>query len=220
MMNRGIGILGGTFDPPHAGHLRIAHAAMREIGLARIDFVPAGMPWQKRDVSPGIHRLAMLRLAVEYEPRFTVNTCELERNGPTYTVETLRMMREAVGPAMPLVLIIGDDQWENFHTWRDWDEIPEYAHIAHVSRAGTEARPDDCVVRAFAGRACDPAELTHTASGSICRFSMPSSDAKSEVIRRLVREESFAEAMRRTEGWLTPDTAEYILRNGLYDAQR
>lgn len=220
MTVRGIGILGGTFDPFHAGHLRAAQAALRVLRLARIDFVPAGDPWQKADVTPGLHRLAMLRLGVEYEPRFTVNTCELERSGPTYTVETLRAMRKAVGPSMPLVLIIGDDQWLNFHTWRDWAEIPTLAHVAHVARDGAEGEPDPAVAAFFADRETAPDRLTETPAGGICRFEMPATDARSAVIRRLVRGKPFAEAMRLTEGWISSDTAEYILRHGLYGAHR
>lgn len=220
MTVRGIGFLGGTFDPIHAGHLRAAHAALSAFGLARIDFVPAGDPWQKAEVTPGIHRLAMLRLGVEYEPRFTVNTCELERTGPTYTVDTLRAMREAVGPAMPLVLIIGDDQWANFHTWKDWEEIPALAHIAHVARNDAAGEADGAVLEAFRGRETAPEKLTETPAGGVCRFEMPPTDARSEVIRKLVRELPFAEAMRRIEGWISPDTAEHILRHGLYGAHR
>lgn len=219
-MIRGIGIFGGTFDPLHVGHLRVAHAALDELHLARVDFVPAGDPWQKQDVSSGYHRLAMLRIGVEYDPRFTVNTCELERVGPTYTVETLREMRRIVGEAMPLVLIIGDDQWANFHTWREWEAILDLVHVAHVARDDASRDPAPAVLSAFAGRECASDELTLTAFGRVCRFSMPASAAKSALVRRWVRDLSFAEAMRRADGWISSEVAEYILRHGLYGAHR
>ena len=100
---RGLGILGGTFDPVHAGHLCLARAALDAVPLVRVELMPAGEPWQKSRISPGIHRLNMLRIAVEYEPQCRINTSELCRSGATYTIDTVSRLREEVGPDMPLV---------------------------------------------------------------------------------------------------------------------
>lgn len=133
---RGLGILGGTFDPVHAGHLCLARAALEAVPLVRVELMPAGEPWQKSRISPGIHRLNMLRIAVEYEPQCRINTSELCRSGATYTIDTVRRFREVVGPDMPLVLILGSDQWFNLSTWKDWQLLTDFVHIAFCARNG------------------------------------------------------------------------------------
>ena len=133
---RGLGILGGTFDPVHAGHLCLARAALDAVPLVRVELMPAGEPWQKSRISPGIHRLNMLRIAVEYEPQCRINTSELCRSGATYTIDTVSRLREEVGPDMPLVLILGSDQWFNLSTWREWQSLTDFVHIAYCARDG------------------------------------------------------------------------------------
>ena len=135
---RGLGILGGTFDPVHAGHLCLARAALDAVPLVRVELMPAGEPWQKSRISPGIHRLNMLRIAVEYEPQCRINTSELCRSGATYTIDTVSRLREEVGPDMPLVLILGSDQWFNLSTWREWQSLTDFVHIAYCQ--GRRAR--------------------------------------------------------------------------------
>ena len=127
------GILGGTFDPPHLGHLYAGEAAYRHLGLDIVTFIPAGAPWQKADeqISPGEHRREMTRLAIQDAAYFEADDRELRRDGWTYTVDTL-----AEFPADDLVLILGSDAAAGFQTWREPDRIAELAEIAVVPRPG------------------------------------------------------------------------------------
>lgn len=214
---RGIGLLGGTFDPVHAGHLALARAALAAVPLLRVDMLPAGDPWQKGGISDAEHRLCMLRLAVEYEPRLRVNTAELRRSGATYTVDTLREMRAALGPSIPLVLILGRDQWLNLTTWHEWRRLADYADIAWCSRAGvSEADVPPEQREFFSGRSVPAAALTAFASGRVARFEMAPHRASATAIRRTLASRPFAEAMKRLDGWLPVGVAQYIGAHRLY----
>lgn len=134
---RKVGILGGTFDPVHIGHLLLAECAREELGLERVIFVPAGRPWRKaaREVSPAEHRLAMLRLAVAGNDAFDVSTIEVEREGPSYTVETLEELRRR-DPDASLFFIVGEDALADLPNWRQPQRILELATVAVAARTG------------------------------------------------------------------------------------
>jgi nicotinate (nicotinamide) nucleotide adenylyltransferase len=131
---RAIGLLGGSFDPVHRGHLQLARDARDQLGLAEVRWLPAGQPWQKTGLTPAGHRLAMVHLALQDESRMSVDAHEIERDGPSYTIDTLRELRRALGPQVPLVLLIGGDQLERLDTWRAWDELLNHAHLAVARR--------------------------------------------------------------------------------------
>lgn len=115
-----IGLLGGSFDPIHHAHLSLARAAIKQAGLDEVQFIPAGQPWQRAKLKASPQdRAAMVRLAIGNEPGFRLNTIEIERQGPTYTVETLR----ALPPGPDYYWILGADQLKNFCTWSDWETI-------------------------------------------------------------------------------------------------
>src|SRR3972149_1542164 len=107
---RRVGVLGGTFDPIHNGHLILAETAYRDLALESVIFVPAGQPWRKsaRAVSPAHHRLAMVRLALAGRPHFTVSTLEIDGNGPSYTAETLATLPKELGPQVEIFFILGE----------------------------------------------------------------------------------------------------------------
>lgn len=218
---RGLGILGGTFDPVHAGHLCLARAALEAVPLVRVELMPAGEPWQKSRISPGIHRLNMLRIAVEYEPQCRINTSELCRNGATYTIDTVRRLREEVGPDMPLVLILGSDQWFNLSTWKDWQSLIDFVHIAFCARDGIRALelPDTQACWA-APRMTEAHKLVFQPSGNIARFEMPPHSASATAIRRTLAREPFVRAMTSLDGWLNPGVVTYIRQHGLYQSVR
>lgn len=121
---RRIGMLGGTFDPIHDGHLALARRFADALRLTELVLMPAGQPYQKQDVSAAEHRLAMTRAAagslVLPGVAVSVATDEIEHAGPTYTVETLERWRKRVGPDASLSLLIGADQLVRLDTWRDW----------------------------------------------------------------------------------------------------
>ena len=132
-----VGLLGGSFDPVHLAHLALARCALDALHLDAIRWVPAGDPWQKRSrmPSPAADREAMLRLALDGEPRYAVERCELERAGPSYTVDTVAELH-AREPQTDWFLIVGQDQWARFDTWYRWQELLRDVTIAVAGRAG------------------------------------------------------------------------------------
>jgi nicotinate-nucleotide adenylyltransferase len=135
----GVGVFGGTFDPVHVGHLAIANAALDELGLDRVYFVPARRSPLKQDgpIASAEDRLAMLSAAVADEPRFRVSQIELDRNGPSFTVDTLESLR-AEGE---LFLILGSDAYTDFERWREPTRIRELATIVLAARPGAPNAP-------------------------------------------------------------------------------
>ena len=135
----GIGVFGGTFDPVHVGHLAIANAALDELGLERVYFVPARRSPLKHDgpIASADHRLAMLTAAIVGEPRFRVSPAELDRTGPSFTVDTLESLRGEGD----LFLILGSDAYADFERWREPARIRELATIVLAARPGAPNAP-------------------------------------------------------------------------------
>ncbi|ASL43024.1 putative nicotinate-nucleotide adenylyltransferase [Burkholderia sp. AD24] len=137
---RRIGLLGGTFDPIHDGHLALARRFAEVLQLTELVLLPAGQPWQKSDVSPAVHRLAMTRAAAGelVLPHATVRvaTDEIDHEGPTYTLDTLQRWREREGKDASIALLMGADQLVHLDTWRDWRRLLDFAHICAATRPG------------------------------------------------------------------------------------
>jgi nicotinate-nucleotide adenylyltransferase len=191
-----VGVFGGTFDPPHLGHLALAERARDQLGLERVWFVPAADPPHKRDraKSPFPHRLAMTRLAVRGNPAFKVSDLESRRAGPSYTVETLRAMRQRF-PGRELVLLLGADSLSDLPTWRD------PAEIAHLARLAVAPRPVGAPRRRGAPRA------DFALDAPVLELS--SSDLRARARR--------GESLR----YLVPDAvAAYVRRHRLYGRSR
>jgi len=138
-----VGIFGGTFDPIHNGHLVIAEAVKDQLNLAEIIFVPAGQPWLKAGwpISPAQHRLAMLRLALAGKPCFNISGAELERAGPSYTVDTVEELRRKMGEDAELFFILGWDSLATLPRWRDASRLIRLCTLVAVHRPGFP-RPD------------------------------------------------------------------------------
>lgn len=132
---RRIGVFGGAFDPPHVAHVALVKAALAELQLDELRVVPTGEAWHKtRTLSPAPHRLAMAQLAFAELPHVVVDPRELERVGPSYTVDTLRELK-ALWPAAEFFLILGEDQAQALPSWHDWQEILQLAIICVATRA-------------------------------------------------------------------------------------
>jgi nicotinate-nucleotide adenylyltransferase len=129
-----VGIFGGSFDPVHNAHVALARVALAELRLDELIWVPAGQPWQKqRRLASAADREAMVRLTIANEPRFTLSRLELERSGPSYTVDTVRELQAARAQAQ-WFLVIGQDQYAGFHTWRGWQELLGLVTLAIADR--------------------------------------------------------------------------------------
>lgn len=198
---RRIGLLGGAFDPPHAAHAALARAAIEQLQLDELRVLPTGQAWHKaRDLSPASHRLAMARLAFAALPQAVVDTRELERQGPTYTVDTLReIAREETGAV--LFLILGEDQARAFDRWREPQAITQLATIA------VAARPAD-----DPGQAGDPARPYPIPGGPCRHLQMPLLPISATDLRhRLARGQD-------PGSLLSPQVARYIAQHHLYQA--
>jgi nicotinate-nucleotide adenylyltransferase len=134
---RRIGVMGGTFDPIHHGHLVAASEVQSWFGLDEVVFVPTGQPWQKssREVSPAEDRYLMTVIATASNPRFWVSRVDIDRDGPTYTIDTLRDLRKEL-PDADLYFITGADALSDIFTWRDADELFDLAHFVGCTRPG------------------------------------------------------------------------------------
>ncbi len=140
------GIFGGTFDPVHRGHVALAQAAQQQLDLQQVLWMPAGAPWQKQQpVASAEHRVAMLRLAIAELPApeaalHTIDSRELLRSGPSYTVDTLDAL-EAEQPHVHWHLVVGQDQLARLHTWHRWQAVVDRVTLAVVARDGQSVLP-------------------------------------------------------------------------------
>jgi nicotinate-nucleotide adenylyltransferase len=199
-----IGVVGGTFDPFHLGHLALARAARDELGLERVLLVPAAQPPHKpgRHVSPGPARLEMVEAGIAGEPRLETSTIELDRAGPSYTVDTLSDLaarERAAGRDPDLVLVLSAESFAGFRSWRDPDRILELARVAVAPRHGTPP-PDAEALGRIAG--------DHT--GRVLAIPGPDVDVSASAIRRRV---ALGEPI---DGLVPPGVAAVIERDGLY----
>jgi nicotinate-nucleotide adenylyltransferase len=194
-----LGILGGTFNPPHLGHLVCAQEAYGELSLDRVLFVPARIPPHKSvEHEPGSeHRLELCRLAVAGDERFAVSDMELQREGPSFTVDTLKKL-STQAPQDELVLILGGDIAAGLTEWHEPEQVLELATVAIAGRRGTTQDAVDGTLAKLAG-------------GDRARFfAMPRIEISSTMLRRRV-------GARQSIRYFVPDQVEeYIQRHGLY----
>lgn len=196
-----LGVLGGTFDPPHVGHLILAEEARTSLGLERVLFVPAGDPWRKvgQHVTSAEHRLAMLRLALASDPYFDVCTLEAERPGPSYTADTLEALHRQHGPGLELYFILGEDALRDLPNWKKPERIVTLAWLAVAPRAQGSGPTTSDLEAAVPGL-----------SQRIVPVAMPTIDISSTALRARAR----AGVSLRYLVSLAVD--EYIRRHGLY----
>lgn len=143
-----VGMFGGAFDPPHRAHVALAQAAVTQLGLGRLYVIPTGDAWHKaRTLTAGHHRLKMARLAFSGLPQVVVDDMELQRSGPTYSIDTLRELR-AAHPQAELVLLMGEDQAAGFTSWNAWQEV---ARLAVLGVAGRGTGEGVAALRALPG---------------------------------------------------------------------
>lgn len=203
MAAKGLGILGGTFDPIHIGHLRLAEAVYNHLPLEQIVFMPALIPPHKlgQDYAPAAQRYAMTELAIQGYPQFTVSDLELRRQGVSYTVDTLRELKQLY-PQRPLYFIIGADSLGQLHTWHEIETMLQLATFVAAGRPGYEGVLE--VVRRQLGEA---------AVSRILLLHTPEYDISSTAIRAGLRS-------GRSLAGLVPAAVEaYIRKQGLYQGK-
>ncbi len=157
-----IGLLGGSFDPPHLAHLALGRVAIETLALDQLRWLPAGSPWQKADraLAPAAHRVAMLEALLAGEPRCVIDGRELQRSGATFTIDTVRELQAetAHSPApADWFLVLGQDQYAQFDTWRDWPELLQRLTLAVAARDGEPAQAPAAL--AAASHRCVPLAL-------------------------------------------------------------
>ncbi|MFB9740036.1 nicotinate-nucleotide adenylyltransferase [Pseudonocardia sulfidoxydans] len=192
-MTRRIGVMGGTFDPIHHGHLVAASEVADRFDLDEVVFVPTGQPWQKTaaEVSPAEDRYLMTVVATASNPRFSVSRVDIDRGGPTYTADTLTDLRKT-NPEAQLFFITGADALEQILSWRKLDELFENAHFIGVTRPGYEL------------------DAEHLPDGAVSLVEVPAMAISSTDCRRRVAE-------GRPVWYLVPDgVVQYISKRSLY----
>ncbi len=213
-----IGILGGTFDPIHHGHLRIAQEALEQCGLAQVRFVPSGTPPHRAvPLTSAQARWEMVVLALNGQPGFVADAREVPRTGPCYTVDTLTELRAEFGTVQPLCLILGGDAFLQLHTWHEWKRLFELAHIIVLQRAGGQplgnamTAADAALQVEYRKRLAPAARALHEApAGAIFVADMPALEISATDIRRRCAE-------NKNIRYLVPDAvANYIYTHSLY----
>ncbi|UCH87685.1 MAG: nicotinate-nucleotide adenylyltransferase [Dehalococcoidia bacterium] len=196
-----LGILGGTFDPPHVGHLILAEEARQALELEQVLFVPAGAPWRKagRELSPREDRLAMVQLAVGDSLHFAVSILEIEREGPSYTAETLAALHQQLPADSEIFFIVGQDSLADLPNWRQPQRIISLARLAVAVRTDWASAQADALEKEVPG-----------ISQRLVWLDTPRIDISSTAVRDRVRQGL------SIRDWVPPAVEEYIRQNKLY----
>lgn len=210
-MNKAIGLLGGTFDPIHVGHLRPAIALREQLGLSEVRLLPNYIPPHKAtpDSSPE-HRLAMVELATTYTPGLVVDARELKRNRPSYTLDTLKELRAEL-PDTPLCFLMGMDSLCSLNKWYGWQALLDYAHLVVSHRPGWQPDFTPPLANFVAQhRTLHANQLSEQLQGCIYLFNNPQLDISSSQIRQCLQ------AGNNPQYLLPEPVLNYIRDKGLY----
>ena len=210
-MTKPIGILGGTFDPVHHGHLRLAVEVYQSLDLAEIRLIPVHTPPHRQPpVASAKQRLAMLRIAVEGSAGLVVDEREVTRGNTSYTIDTLKSLRAEMGN-ISLCLIMGMDAFQSLNTWHDWISIPDYTHIILADRTDDDAVFENAEIRDFYSRRIHHNESAlRSGAGKILKIDVPVLEISASRIRALC-------SMEKDAKYLLPDgVMDYIKQEALY----
>lgn len=208
-----LGLLGGTFDPVHLAHLRLAEEAQQALGLETVRFVPsANPPHRGRPGVDAVHRLRMVELAIADRPGFVADDRELRRSSPSYTFDTVTSLRAEVGSSRPICLIVGADAFLLLETWHRWRELLDRVHLVVAHRPGFAVNPETALLRAefAARRAQTSSDLRAAPGGRIQPLAITALDISASRIRADL-------AAGRSPRYLLPDSVlRYIESHHLY----
>ncbi|CAA9890207.1 putative nicotinate-nucleotide adenylyltransferase [Candidatus Methylobacter favarea] len=204
-----IGIFGGTFDPIHYGHLRSAVEVEDIFGLTEIRFIPgANPPHREQPVALAAQRMQMLELAIKNRPGLIADARELDREGYSYTVDTLKSLRREF-PRLPLLLFIGSDAYNNLTAWHQWRQLFDYAHVVVMTRPGCRRQELDELFKVT--QAKEIKELAQNAAGKLFFQRITQLDISATAIRTMIAE-------KKNPAFLLPDAViEYIKQHKLYE---
>lgn len=195
MSNLRLGVMGGTFDPIHFGHLVAAEAVAKAYELDSVIFVPTGTPWQKQTDTSAKHRLAMTKLAISYFPDFKVSSVDIDRAGDTFTVDTLKDLHQEY-PGAQFFFITGADSLAGINTWKDSEQLWDLAHFVGVTRPGHRL------------------EVPNSPHGAVTLLEIPALAVSSSEIRaKVISGESL-------EGLVPAKVLDYIHENNLYQGNQ
>lgn len=210
-----LGVLGGTFDPVHTAHLRLAEEATRQLCLGGVVWVPAGHPRHRAaPAASAAHRLAMVELAIAGHAGYRLDDTEIRSNEPSYTVPTLERLRRELGEDRPLVLLMGADAFLGLPAWHRWRELFGLAHIAIASRPtfalDPEAMAAELAEQYRRRRRTQFTALATTPAGAIFTFPLSAGTVSSTEVRARLRAGAAADEL------LPPAVLDYIRRHDLY----
>jgi nicotinate-nucleotide adenylyltransferase len=211
MIARRIGILGGTFDPFHCGHLDLGRAAESALGLTRLIVVTAHIPPHRTPpVASGYHRFAMVAMAINGQAHWEASDAELRVGAPSFTTTTLQRLHDEGCAASELFFIIGADAFAEIESWKDYPAILDRAHFAVVSRPGFPAATAAARLPALAARIGAPGHAGAARTPSIFLIDAPTADVSATAIRRR------AAAGESIAGLVSPAVRQHIEQHGLY----
>jgi nicotinate-nucleotide adenylyltransferase len=210
-----IGIMGGTFDPVHFGHLRLADEAAEILGLQCVRWIPAGQPSHRNPPRAGAaDRLEMVKLAIARNPTFELDDAEIRQKTPSYTVETLERLRREFGTERAIVLLLGTDSFRNLTTWERWKDLFELAHVFVGLRPGHSLTPGGmpaALAAQWRKRSGTPEEILARPAGRVVIYATTALDISASAIRA-----HFAQGL--SPRYLLPAAVlEYIASRGIYD---
>ena len=212
---RPLGLFGGTFDPVHFGHLRLAEAAIDTLGLAAVHWIPVGQPGHRpAPCVSAAHRLAMLHLAVDDNPRFVIDDSEIRQSNTSYTVPTLLRIRQQYGEKQALVFLLGADAFAGLTTWHRWHELFKLTHLALVARPGhhldTASLPQALRQCLAERQIFDPQQLSRSPAGQLIFLDSTALAISATAIREQILQQ-------QSPRYLLPDALiDYINHHKLY----
>jgi nicotinate-nucleotide adenylyltransferase len=202
-----VGILGGSFDPIHHGHLRLAEEAIQRLQLARVLLIPA-RPWQRETAASAEQRYAMVELACRGQDQLIPERLEIDRLEPSYTVDTLRRLRQRLGDKVPLWLIVGADAFLRLSSWHNWTALETLCHLAVVPRPGVNI--EQSLPTSLQAWWKQRDQHTERPSGGLVLLDAPQLEISATAIRKQIKES-------RSPRYLLPDQVlDYIDHVGLY----
>jgi nicotinate-nucleotide adenylyltransferase len=213
-----VALLGGSFDPVHHGHVALADLFAQLLHPDELRIMPAGQPWQKKGglQASDADRVAMLKLAFK-DAAFTpmIDTREIERDTPTYTVETLRELRAELGPDASIVFVMGADQLQKLDSWIDWKDLFALANFGVAARPGYQldaAALPPAVAQELTPRLATPEEVRASKAGKVCLAHTLAVDVSATEVRAALKENAVA----KVSALLAPQVLDYIQQHNLY----